>query len=77
MPCTKVLNIKNWNENRVMIVLNIKNWNENRVVQLEENWTWEWKQGNLKPETWEWKRSPTSRFDKYQNAICDTLDIIK
>ena len=49
MSCTKVLNIKNWNENGVMIVLNIKNWNEKRVVQLEENWTWEWKQGNLKP----------------------------
>jgi hypothetical protein len=37
MKGTKVLNIKNWNENGVMIVLNIKNWNENRVVQLEEN----------------------------------------
>ena len=32
-----------------MIVLNIKNWNENRVVQLEENWTLEWKQGNFEP----------------------------
>ena len=32
-----------------MIVLNIKNWNENKVVQLEENWTLEWKQGNFEP----------------------------
>ena len=32
-----------------MIVLNIKNWNENRVVQLEENWTLEWKQGYFEP----------------------------
>ena len=45
----KVLNSKTWNESRVMIVLNIKNWNENRVVQLEENWTLEWKQGNFEP----------------------------
>ena len=33
----KVISIKNWNENRVMILLNIKNWNEYRVVQLKEN----------------------------------------
>ena len=43
------MNNKNWNENRVMILLNIKNWNEYRVVQLKENWTGEWKQGNSKP----------------------------
>ena len=33
----KVISIKNWNENRLMILLNIKNWNEYRVVQLKEN----------------------------------------
>ena len=49
IKCTKVMNIKNWNENRVMTLLNIKNWNEYRVVQLKENWTREWKQGNSKP----------------------------
>ena len=45
----KTLNSKTWDESRVMIVLNIKNWNENRVVQLEENWTLGWKQGNFEP----------------------------
>ena len=46
------LNIMMGDENRVMIVLNIMKGNEDRVVQLEENWTWGWKQGNLKH--WKW-----------------------
>ena len=39
-----VLDIVNWNENKVIIVLNVMNWNENRVQIL---WVQEleWKQG--------------------------------
>ena len=41
-----VLDIVNWNENKVIIVLNIMNWNENRVQIL---WVQEleWKQGKI------------------------------
>ena len=46
------LNIMMGDENRVMIVLNIMKGDQDRVVQLEENWTWGWKQGNLKHRKW-------------------------
>ena len=41
-----VLNIKNWNENKVIIVLNIMNWNQNRVKILWVQYK-EWKQGKI------------------------------
>ena len=40
-----------------MIVLNIKNWNENRVVQLEKTEPWDENRVILNLETLEWKRS--------------------
>ena len=52
-PETKdFLNIMMGDENRVMIVLNIMKGDQDRVVQLEENWTWGWKQGYFKHRKW-------------------------
>ena len=44
-----------------MIVLNIKNWNENRVVQLEKTEPWDENRVILNLETLEWKRSSKER----------------
>ena len=78
----KVLNSKTWNESRVMIVLNIKNWNENRVVQLEENWTLEWKEGHFEPRNLGMKTFPPFLFTYYlflcpKKNLTDFKTIIK
>ena len=46
-----VLDIVNWNENKVIIVLNIMNWNEKRVQIL---WVQEleWKEGKIFQRKW-------------------------
>ena len=66
-----VLDIVNWNENKVIIVLNIMNWNENRVQIL---WVQElgWKQGKTfqrkrTREPWDENVDPmTILFEKFQ-----------
>ena len=65
-----VLNIMIGDEDRIIIVLNIMNEVQDRVVQLEENWTWEWKQGNSKHRNMGMKTFlQINTFKKVGNAV--------